>query len=197
MSRPAVFFNNNGTLVRPLTADLDLRRVELMPGALDAAQTLNRAGFALVVVANHSGIAHGSYSEEAVLDMSERVHQLLAQGGVPLDGYYFCPHHPGGTLSRYAISCLCRKPAPGLLIRAAQELDLDLRRSWMVGGPADVEAGHRVRLLTILHTNGIIPPHSPGLARDPDYLATSIVDAARTIRGVSSSYPFAAVPRGA
>lgn len=175
---------------------MDPARVELVTGTVGAARGLHQAGFALVAVTHQPGIALGQCTEGAVLDVAEKVHALLAEGGVTLDGYYYCPHHPNGSVSKYAVSCLCRKPAPGLLIRAAQELDLDLRRSWMIGGPADVEAGHRARLLTVLLSNGISAPRPPGLGRDPDYVAANIVEAARTIRSASTSYPFA-LPKGA
>jgi D-glycero-D-manno-heptose 1,7-bisphosphate phosphatase len=112
---------------------------------------LQGLGFALVVVTNQSGLARGLIDEAAIAPMHRRLRELLALHQVQLDGIYLCPHHPGGTVPRFSIACTCRKPAPGMLSRAAEDLGRDLSCSWMVGDSAcDIDAGHRAGTRTAL-----------------------------------------------
>jgi D-glycero-D-manno-heptose 1,7-bisphosphate phosphatase len=128
---------------------------EFVPGTLDAARALKSMGFALVVVTNQSGIARGYYSPEQYHALTEWMKQQFAAHGAPLDGVYFCPHHPTEGEAPYRQACRCRKPAPGLLLDAERELGLDLRRSVLFGDKAsDLQAAlaagipHRVLLGT-------------------------------------------------
>jgi D,D-heptose 1,7-bisphosphate phosphatase len=114
---------------------------ELLPGVLDAASRLASAGWTLVVVTNQSGIARGYYTEDAYLELTRRMTDAFARQGAPLAAVYHCPHHPAGRIAALAIGCDCRKPAPGLLLRARDELGLSLPDSVMVGDkPSDVLA---------------------------------------------------------
>ena len=126
--RPAVFVDRDGTLIpdRDYLADPD--GVCPMAGAIEALSMLRRSGFALVVVTNQSGIARGLYRIEDYHAVSARLSEVLEAQGVPLDGMYFCPHHPDFTGP-----CTCRKPGTGMYLRAAAELGLDPARSWYVG----------------------------------------------------------------
>ena len=101
---------------------------------------------------------------------------------VPLGGFYYCPHYPAGTVSRYAIACACRKPAPGMLLRALREHDLDAERSWLVGDILDdVEAGRRAGCRTVLLDNGHETEWVRSPPRTPDLVAADLADAARLI----------------
>jgi D-glycero-D-manno-heptose 1,7-bisphosphate phosphatase len=105
----------------------------LFPWTVDTVRAFNRAGFAVVVVTNQSGIARG-YFTEAFVDETHRVlSSRLAAGGAHIEAYYYCPHHPRGSVAAYARECDCRKPSPGLIDRAARDLDLDVARSFVVG----------------------------------------------------------------
>ena len=126
--RPAVFVDRDGTLIAERDYLADPAGVSLVPGALGALASLRAAGFALVVVTNQSGIARGLYRIEDYRAVAERLDAVLAEAGVPVDGTYFCPHHPD-----YTGPCECRKPGVGMYVRAAGELGLDLRASWYVG----------------------------------------------------------------
>lgn len=128
MSRPAAFVDRDGTVIREREYLADPAGVELLPGALAGLRALSAAGYALVLVSNQSGIARGLYDEAAYQAVQARVLALLAAGGVPVAGSFHCPHHPDFTGP-----CDCRKPAPGLFLRAAGELDLDPARSIFVG----------------------------------------------------------------
>ena len=155
MSRPAVFLDRDGTLVEELPYLHDPERLALMPGAAAALSALARAGFALVLVTNQAGVARGLYGEDAVERVHRRLGELLAAGGVALDGVYYCPHHPDGRVAAYARACRCRKPAPGMLEAAAGDLGLDLTASYLVGNdPVDVGAARAAGAAPVFVTTG-------------------------------------------
>src|SRR4029079_4697999 len=130
--RPAVFIDKDGTLVEDVPYNVDPDRIRLLPG-VERLRRLRLAGYELLLFSNQSGVAHG-YFDEATLQYSIRgLEQKLREVGVRLAGTYWCTHHPKGDIERYRLECDCRKPNPGLLMRAANELSLDLERSWMVG----------------------------------------------------------------
>ena len=104
-----------------------------LPGAVDAMRALCDAGFALIIVTNQSGIGRGYYTEEDFHRLTEQMCEELSQQGVSVAGVYFCPHLPEATLPQYRKTCNCRKPSPGLIHRAIEDLDIDLTRSAMVG----------------------------------------------------------------
>lgn len=112
---------------------------------------LQEAGFCLVLITNQSGIAHGYFDEMDLQLMHEGLAKQLQEAGVRLDAIYYCPHHPEGKISQFSFACDCRKPQPGMLLRAADELNIDLKHSWFIGDILDdVEAGNRAGCHTIL-----------------------------------------------
>lgn len=114
---------------------------EFVPGAVDAMRRLHEAGYALVVVTNQSGLARGMYTEAQYQALTTEMCQALKEAGAPVEAVYHCPHHPKGVVPALAIECDCRKPAPGMLIKAAAELGLSLPDSFMVGDkPSDMAA---------------------------------------------------------
>ncbi|MFB7449824.1 D-glycero-alpha-D-manno-heptose-1,7-bisphosphate 7-phosphatase [Streptomyces sp. NPDC056194] len=142
--RPAVLLDRDGTLTEHRHYPAYPDELLLQPDVGAPLRALQEEGFALVVVTNQSGVARGLFGATALEAMHDRLRVLLDRQGVRLDAIYACPHHPEGTVPRYRFVCRCRKPAPGMLLQAARDLDLDLTRSWMVGdSPCDVEAGHR------------------------------------------------------
>ncbi|MFD3959636.1 D-glycero-alpha-D-manno-heptose-1,7-bisphosphate 7-phosphatase [Micromonospora tulbaghiae] len=149
--RPAVFLDRDGTLTEPrhyLTHPDDLILQHHIGSPLRALQ---REGFALIVVTNQSALARGLLDAEGLAAMHDRLRTLLGHHRVHLDGIYACPHHPEGTVPRYRGSCQCRKPAPGMLHQAAQDLGIDLTRSWTIGdSPCDIDAGRRAGTHTAL-----------------------------------------------
>lgn len=126
--RPAVFIDRDGTLVAERYYLADPEGVSLVPGAVEALRSLRQAGYALVVVTNQSGIARGMYSLDDYRAVAARLDEILARSGVPVDGTWFCPHHPDVTGP-----CVCRKPGTGMYLEAAAHLGLDLQGSWFVG----------------------------------------------------------------
>jgi D-glycero-D-manno-heptose 1,7-bisphosphate phosphatase len=177
--RPAVFLDKDGTLVENVPFNADPARVTLAAGAPEALGRLQRAGFALVVVSNQAGVALGRFPEAALKDVDARLTALLAPHGVALAGSYYCPH---AAAAAGGPACVCRKPAPGLLLEAARERSLHLGRSWMVGDILDdVEAGRAAGCRTILLDNGGETEWRRSAARTPHYTVKDLLQAAAII----------------
>ena len=151
----AVFLDRDGTLLQEGNFVDRLDRLVFFPYSIDAVRALNRAGLAVVIVTNQSGVARGLYSEEFVRESHRYIDEQLRAVGARIDGYYYCPHHPHGTVEHLRVECDCRKPNPGQLLRAAADLDLDLTQSFVVGDRwKDVDAGEAVSARGILVRTG-------------------------------------------
>lgn len=153
--RRAVFLDRDGTLLEEGNYVDRLDRLVFFPYTVDAVRALNEADFAVVVVTNQSGVARGMYPESFVTEAHRYIDERLRAGGAHVDGYYYCPHHPEGTVADLRQDCDCRKPRPGQLLRAAADLRLDLPRSFMVGDRwKDIEAGKAVGARPVLVRTG-------------------------------------------
>lgn len=142
MGHRAVFLDRDGVINVDRHYLHRTEDFELIAGVPQALQRLQWAGWKLVVVTNQSGIARGMYTEDDYQRLTRHMRALLAQEGVTLDAVLHCPHLPDGSVAAYRTACDCRKPAPGMLVRAARELSLDLPRSVMVGDKgSDLRAG--------------------------------------------------------
>jgi histidinol-phosphate phosphatase family protein len=178
----AVFLDKDGTVVEDVPYNVDPGQVRLMPRTAEGLRALHAAGYGLFVISNQSGVARGYFPEEALGPVETRLRELLAAAGVPLGGFYYCPHHPKGVIPAYAVVCRCRKPAPGLIVRAAQEHGLDLARSWFVGDILDdVEAGRAAGCTTVLLDNGHETAWRLTPERQPHYRAADLAEAAGLI----------------
>jgi histidinol-phosphate phosphatase family protein len=178
----AVFLDKDGTLIEDVPYNVDPAQIRLEPGAIEGLRLLRDAGFRLIVVSNQPGVAHGFFAEAALAGVDKRLRELLTAGGVALDGFYHCPHHPKGSVADYARVCDCRKPQPGMLHRAARHHGIDLARSWIVGDILnDVEAGHRAGCRTVLLDNGHETEWLLSDLRRPDHVARDLAAAARLI----------------
>lgn len=134
---------------------------EFVPGVFEAVRELRRLGLVPVVLTNQSGIGRGLYTESDFNSLTDWMKQRFAAEGAAIDAVYFCPHHPIDALDAYRLVCNCRKPAPGMLLAAAHDLDLDLSRSVMFGDRAsDLEAAQvaGVEHRFLLGTDGKCPP---------------------------------------
>jgi D-glycero-D-manno-heptose 1,7-bisphosphate phosphatase len=178
----AVFLDKDGTLVENVPYNVDPARIVLAAGAADALRTLASAGYLIVVVSNQSGVARGLFDVSRLADVERALRDLLLHEGVSLDGFYYCPHLPDGSVAEYAIACECRKPAPGMLLRAADELGIDLDRSWMVGDTLDdVEAGRAAGCRTVFVDVGNETEWVRSSAREPDHVAFDLAAAVEVI----------------
>jgi D-glycero-D-manno-heptose 1,7-bisphosphate phosphatase len=153
--KPAVFLDRDGTIIDDIGYLDRAEDAVLFPWSADALRLLARAGFAIVVITNQSGVARGLYAESVVHEVHARLTADLARGGVAVDGWYHCPHHVDAAVEAYRLDCDCRKPKPGMLTRAAAALGLDLARSVVVGDRwSDVAAARAVGAAGVLVQTG-------------------------------------------
>ena len=181
MSQRAVFLDRDGTVLEHYDYLTDESQVQLAPGAGVALRRLKDRGFLLVMVTNQSAIARGMLTEQKLLSIHDRMKSLLAEQGVYLDGIYYCPYHPDAAVGKYRRESDLRKPAPGMLLLAAQEYDIDLMASWMVGDDdRDVAAGNAAGCRTILvEVRGSSLVHRG--KEQADYMAVNLSEAANLI----------------
>ena len=171
MTSPAVFIDRDGTLVYPRHYPTRPEQLRVYEDIGPVLRRLQVAGFRIVVITNQSGLALGLFTEADLERMHAHLRQQLLHDHVEIDGIYYCPHHPEGRIPALTMRCACRKPKPGLLLRAAAELELDLGHSWFVGDILDdVEAGNRAGCHTILVDQGTEAAPQSAL-RSPDYVA--------------------------
>lgn len=156
MTRPAVFLDRDGVLIHDAEYLSDVAQVRLVPGAAAAVRRLNDAGRPVVVVTNQSGVARGFFPEAQVGVIHAHLAELLyADAGAVIDRFDYSPFHPTEGVRDYRRETDCRKPKPGMLLRSAAALGLDLERSWMVGDRrSDLEAGAAAGCRTILVQTG-------------------------------------------
>ena len=186
MAGKAVFLDRDNTVIEDPGYISDPKVVKLLPGVELALKSLSQCGYKLVVVTNQSGIARGLLTEQTLEMIHSELRRQLSERGAHLDGIYYCPFHPEGTIEQYARESDLRKPQPGMLQLAAKELDIDLSQSWMVGDSArDIEAGQRAGCKTIRVRSRADHHATPGLENDEDVQADhtvrNLVDAARVI----------------
>jgi D-glycero-D-manno-heptose 1,7-bisphosphate phosphatase len=151
----AVFVDKDGTLVKNIPFNIDPDLVQLEANAGMGLSEMQYANYKLIIISNQPGVALGYFEEGALQYVYKKIQTLLVPFDVRLDGFYYCPHYIYGKRKPYSISCSCRKPAPGLILRAANDLNIDLSASWMVGDILDdIEAGNEAGCSTILLNNG-------------------------------------------
>ncbi|MEX0602082.1 MAG: D-glycero-beta-D-manno-heptose 1,7-bisphosphate 7-phosphatase [Bacteroidota bacterium] len=155
--KPAIglLLDRDGTV----NVDLDfLVRPEdlvLIPGSAEAIREANRLGLKVAIITNQSGIARGLFTVQDLARVHEKLESALAQHGARVDAIFFCPHHPELGFPPYRKDCTCRKPKTGMIVQAAKELHLDLRRSYVVGDRCiDMKAGEAAGCGTILVQTG-------------------------------------------
>ena len=140
----AVFLDRDGVINEERGYVHTPEQFVLIPRVIDAIRRLRSGGFKVVVVTNQSGVARGFFDIAAVDRLHRHLQSVLAAEGEQVDGIYYCPHHREGTVTEYAVDCDCRKPMPGLLLRAANELCVDLGVSYLIGDKlSDIQAGRR------------------------------------------------------
>lgn len=179
---PAVFLDKDGTVLQDVPYNVDPDKMVFAPGAAEALALLGKSGLPLFIITNQPGIALGLFGVEALAPMQRRLEDMFAEAGARLSGLYFCPHHPEGTQPDFSRRCQCRKPAPGLLMTAAAQHNIDLSCSWMVGDILDdIEAGRRSGCGTILIDNGNETEWAMNEWRGPDHRVADLLAASRLI----------------
>ncbi len=139
--RKAAFLDRDGVINHDRAYVHSWDKFEFLPGSIEAMRKLKQAGYALVVVTNQSGLARGYFSDKQYQELTDAMKQALSDSGAPVDAVYHCPHHPQGAVLELSINCDCRKPAPGMILRAEREMGIFLSDSLMIGDkPSDIEA---------------------------------------------------------
>lgn len=156
----AVFLDRDGTINKYVGFLRNIGDFELLPGVADAIKKINESGYLAIVVTNQPVIARGEVSEEELEQIHNKMETLLGAEGAYLDAIYYCPHHPDkgfeGERVEYKIQCECRKPKPGMLLRAAADFNIDLTQSWMIGDEKnDIQAGIAAGCKTVLIADDI------------------------------------------
>ena len=171
MTNRAVFIDRDGTMAKDVNYCRRPEDFVLFPNTAKAIKLLNEHGFKVIVVTNQSGIARGYFTEETLAQIHKKMKEELAEGGARVDGIYYCPHHPDDN-------CDCRKPKPKLVLQAAKEHDIDLKRSFVVGDLSmDIELGKGAGCKTILLRDS--PQEDTGIS--PDYIASDLLEAAQYV----------------
>jgi len=186
--RPAVFMDRDGTLSHEVGYVNHPSRFRLYPWAVDAVRAVNRAGWLAVVVTNQAGVARGYFPESVLDEVLQRLRTEVEAGGARFDAVYACLHHPTAGHPPYRVDCDCRKPRPGMLRRAEEELGADLSRSWVIGDRhGDLQlawnVGARGALVKSGYGLGELVHLAPGWARPPDLVAENLLEAVERILG--------------
>lgn len=190
----AIFLDKDGTLIENIPYNVNPDLIQFCEGALEGLKILNQAGYQLFIITNQSGIARGYFLEDALKPVEGHLRKRLSEININLAGFYYCPHHPEGTISEFSIDCDCRKPQPGLLKKAAIEHHLNLSQSWLIGDILhDIEAGNLAGCRTILINNGNETEWQLSQTRLPHHLVNNLTEAARIItafdQGKAEDYP--------
>ena len=180
-----VYYPEQGIADSPFT----LKQFSLSRGVGRQLRRMQDLGYRLVVVSNQPGVAKKHFSERTLDLMSRKMNRLLAKEGVKLDGEYYCLHHPDAAVARLRVNCSCRKPKPGMLLKAADDLGLALDHSWMLGdGLTDVLAGKRAGCRTILlgSVNSLLVRKMKEMEAEPDFQARTLAEAVKIIEGAAA-----------
>lgn len=179
----AIFIDKDGTLIPNIPYNVNPEKISIDKETIEGLRLLKEEGFLLIVISNQSGIAKGYFEEKDLEQVWNKISALLQLHNLNFDAFYYCPHEPNGTVERYAIQCDCRKPLPGMILKAASELNIDLTQSWMIGDILnDMEAGKRAGCSTILIDKGNETEWRLNEIRTPDFIAGNFLKAAAHIK---------------
>ena len=186
----AVFLDRDGTINEEVNYLGDPAHLKLTPDAAKAIYLLNSHNIPVIVVTNQAGIARGYFTETQMHLVHQALDLMIAVENAKIDAYYFCPHHPTAGIGDYKITCTCRKPHPGMLYQAAQDLQLDLSKSYLVGDKlTDIQAGNLAGCQTILVETGYGKEESKTQQDEtkPDQISPNLLSAIQWILSQSKS----------
>lgn len=190
----AVFIDRDGTISEEVGYINHVSRFSLFPYAAPAIRRLNETGWLAIVTTNQAGVARGYFDEAMIKAVHERMTQGLEAGGARLDSIYYCAHHPSLGETPYRLDCDCRKPKPGLISKAAQDFEIDLAGSWMVGDRySDVEvarnAGVNSAFVLSGYGRGEWEHQRHTWAHQPDLVAENLLEAVEHIVSLPTPEP--------
>ncbi|HEX8358408.1 MAG TPA: HAD family hydrolase [Segetibacter sp.] len=188
--RKAVFLDKDGTIIPDIPYNVDPELITLADGVIEGMKLLKAEEYIFVVISNQAGVAKGLFELDKLEKVKHKLDLLFFSNGIKIESYYFCPHHPMGKIQEYAIECKCRKPAPGMILQAANDLQINVSASWMIGDILnDVEAGNRAGCRTCLIDNGNETEWVKGPFRTPTYISANFLEAAKHICKASIQTP--------
>ncbi|MFA4915390.1 MAG: HAD family hydrolase [Syntrophales bacterium] len=181
----AVFLDRDGTIVEEVGYLDSLEKLIIFPNTAEAIRLIKKSGMMAVVITNQSGVARGYFKEDFVVTVHRHIGKVLEEKGAIIDGFYYCPHHPTEGRGRYLTCCTCRKPEPGMLIRASEEMNIDLSSSYVAGDTIkDIETAGKVGAKGVLVRTGYgADAENDHVSHEikPAYIAEDILDAVRWI----------------
>lgn len=184
----AIFIDKDGTLVPDIPYNVDPEKITLQDGVTEGLKLLKAQGYVFIMISNQSGVARGYFEEEALIGVKNKIQALLEADHILFEDFYWSFNHPQGTVKKYALECNFRKPKPGMIMRAAEEHQIDLKQSWMIGDILnDVEAGKRAGCRSVLIDNGNETEWIMNEYRTPEYKAKDFFQAAAYIADVYST----------
>lgn len=185
MTKRAVFLDRDGTINKDVGYPSSYNSIEIYPYSFKAVRKLNQAGFITVVVTNQSGVGRGLIEEDILKDIHARMQEEFKAQNARLDSIYYCPHYISSAYSEYNKNCACRKPRPGMALKAAAELGIDTARSYMIGDKAeDIIFGMNIKAIPILLLTGHgrhALKELKDMGKEPAYVAENLLEAASWI----------------
>ena len=194
MNNAGVFIDRDGTISEEVGYINHLSRFQIYPWSAQAIRNLNQNGFKTIVVTNQAGVARGYFREDMVIKVHEKLRAEMARVGVHFDAIYYCPHHPSVGESPYRQDCNCRKPKPGMLLRAVEEFSVDLSRSFVIGDRyGDIELAHNAGAHSILVLSGYglgeYEYQRQSWKLQPTWVAKNLLEASEIILNVVQNLP--------
>lgn len=186
MKRRAVFMDRDGTISEEIGYVNHPSRYRVFPFAAEAVRLLNESGWLAILVTNQAGVARGYFTEDLITEVHSLLTSELERAGSRLDAIYYCAHHPSVGEPPYRVDCDCRKPKPGLILRAAEAFDIDLAGSWMIGDRhSDIvlahNAGVRSAFVMTGYGRGEWEYQRPSWKHQPDMVAEDLLEAVKRI----------------
>lgn len=176
----ACFLDRDGALIEEKIYLSSISDVCIFPETYDALKLLKEDGFKIIVVTNQAGVAKGFYDESTIPQIHKEIDRQFALAGVKVDAYYYCPHHPKGKVQEYAIKCDCRKPSPGMILKAVKDFDIDLTKSFLIGDKmSDIGAAENAGCAGILVKTGHGKEHIDRAQKEGIIVKENILEAVK------------------
>lgn len=173
----AVFLDRDGILIEDTGFPGAVGEIQIIRQSISAVRQFNELGYLVIVVTNQSAVARGFIDEAGVDKINSDISKQFQAGGAIIDRFYYCPHLPDGTVKKYAVQCNCRKPEPGMIFQALKELNIDNKRSFLIGdSKRDIEAAKAAGVEAIQVKNLV-------LRKEPHNVCRSIIEATSYIVG--------------
>jgi D,D-heptose 1,7-bisphosphate phosphatase len=186
VKRPAIFLDRDGTIIHQVELLHKFSQMRLFADAAKSIKIFNDLGYLVVIITNQPVVARGVMTPKEVENIHMLLSERLRKRGARIDAFYFCPHHPKANIKKYRVVCDCRKPAPGMILKATKEHTIDLKKSFLIGDSTqDVAAGNRARVKTILLKTGHGGKDPWQYAGKADFTSKDLSGAARIIGRLS------------